>query len=509
MSESKLLRPKLPGTYYNLLSILGAYLASVSLLLIFLFLGISIFFDFASNPYLGIIQFLFLPMVMVLGLVLIPIGGYIRRRRMRKRGHVERRRWPRIDFNQKSHRNAAMVFAFGSILVIFVSAVGGYQAFHYTESVSFCGATCHEVMKPEYVAYQNSPHARVACVACHIGTGAGWWAKSKLAGAYQVYAVMADNFPRPIPTPIANLRPAQETCEQCHWPEKFFGAQQKRFNHYMYDEENSPWPIDLLIRTGGGDPETGQAHGIHWHMNIQNQIEYIARDEERQDIPWVRMIERESGRVIVFQDEDNPLTQEEIDSGVVRTMDCMDCHNRPSHIYNSPDYALDLALLTDRVDRSLPSIKELAVGVMERDFETEQEALQVIATEINDYYQTEYPDIYETRREDIATTVDAVQHAFSQNIFPEMKVRWDEYPGNLGHFDSPGCMRCHKATLVGEKGQQITTDCKACHSILSQGYGERAEMATGAEGLDFVHPEDIDEAWTEMGCYECHTGVQP
>ena len=500
---------KLPLSYYNWLSIFGAYVASVALLLIVLFLAISFFFDFASNPYLGIVQFLILPLFLVLGLLLIPFGAYWRRRRIRKGHDEERRQWPRIDFNQKSHRNAAAVFGLGSVLVVFVSAVGSYQTFHYSESIEFCGKVCHQVMKPEYVAYQNSPHARVACVACHIGPGADWFVKSKLSGAYQVYAVLADVYPRPIPTPVANLRPAQETCEQCHWPEKFFGAQQKRFNHFMYDETNTSWPIDLLIRTGGGDPRTGQAHGIHWHMNIQNKIEYIARDFERQDISWVRMTDRLSGRSVVYQDQSKPLSNEELAAAETRTMDCMDCHNRPSHIYNSPDHSIDIALLTSRVDPGLPYIKEKAVTAMAKKYETEDEARQAIANEIADYYQTEYPDVYAAKSAVIDASIAAIQDAFSQNIFPEMKVRWDEYPSNLGHFISPGCMRCHKSTMVSDKGQAISTDCCACHNILSQGSGDRAQMAASAEGLDFVHPVDIDDAWKEMGCFECHSGVQP
>ena len=512
MSEPspKSLSRKLPPRYYNWISIFGAYIASVSLLLIILFLGISFFFDFASNPYLGIVQFLILPAFLVFGLILIPIGSFLRRRRIRREVGSDRRRWPRIDFNRRSHRNAAAIFGFGSVLVVFVSAVGSYQTFHYSESVEFCGEVCHQVMKPEYVAYQKSPHARVACAECHIGSGAGWFVKSKLSGAYQVYAVMADVYPRPIPTPIGNLRPAQETCEQCHWPEKFFGAQQKRFNHFRYDEENSAWPIDLLIRTGGGDPLTGQAHGIHWHMNIQNQIEYVARDEKRQDIAWVRMTDRSTGRVVTYHNESDPLTTEQLAAAPVRNMDCMDCHNRPSHTYHSPDHAIDLTLLTDRVDLSLPSIKELAVAIMAREYATEEEAHTAIATEIEDYYQVNYPELFRERQASVEALVVAVQEAFSQNIFPEMKVRWTEYRSNLGHFESPGCFRCHNSNMVGDKGQAISTDCQStCHTILSQGSGERAQMATSPEGLEFVHPEDIDEAWMEMGCFECHPCVQP
>jgi ribosomal protein S27E len=277
----------------------------------------------------------------------------------------------------------------------------------------------------------------------------------------------------------------------------------------MYDEENTEWPIDLLIRTGGGDLQTGQAQGIHWHMNIQSVVEYISRDDERQDIPWVRMTDRQNGRVVTYQNQDNPLTDEEIASAEIRTMDCMDCHNRPSHIYNSPDHAIDMAILANKIDRTLPSIKDISVTAMSGEYTTEDEAWHAIATEMSDFYELKHPEINATKQAQILESIEAVQTAFSQNIFPEMKVNWEAYPGNLGHFISPGCMRCHVEAMVGDKGQQMTTDCKTCHSILSQGAGDNLEMASNAEGLDFKHPEDIDEAWTEMGCYECHSGVQP
>ena len=509
MADDNASTGRLPVAYYNWISIFGAYVASVSVLLIILFLAISFFFDFASNPYLGIVQFLVLPGLMVLGLILIPLGAMWRRRRIRREGAVERRRWPRIDFNQRSHRNAMAVFAFGSIVVIFVSAVGSYQTFHYTESVSFCGETCHDVMEPEYTAYKNSPHARVACVACHIGPGAGWWVKSKLSGAYQVYAVVAGVYPRPIPTPVKNLRPAQETCEQCHWPEKFYGAQQKEFFHYKYDDSNTSWPINMLIKTGGGDPNTGQAHGIHWHMFIQNKVEYIARDEKRQDIPWVKITDRTTQRSEVYVNKDNPLTDEEIAAAQPRTMDCIDCHNRPSHIYNSPDHAVDMLLQAGRVDSTLPGIKQIAVAAMAKVYETREEADEGIAGKIADYYQSKHPDLYGLKKDAIDRSIEGVQYAFSQNIFPEMKVRWDEYPSNLGHFTSPGCFRCHNSSMVNEIGVAITSDCNTCHVIIAQGSGDRAQVSPATEGLEFEHPEDIDEAWREMGCFECHTGEQP
>jgi hypothetical protein len=363
-------------------------------------------------------------------------------------------------------------------------------------------------MEPEHTAYANSPHARVSCAECHVGAGAGWYAKSKLSGAYQVYAAAFNKYPRPIPTPIKNLRPAQETCEQCHWPEKFFGAQQRQYNHYMYDEANTHWPINLLIKTGGGDPKTGQTAGIHWHMNIGVQVEYVARDERRQDIPWVRVTDRTTGRVTVYQDQVSPLSAEELAASTVRRMDCIDCHNRPSHKFNSPDNAIDRAILTGTIDASLPEIKRVAVEAMQAPYETKDDAFRAIATKIPDFYLQNYPDILAQKRVAIDEAVLATQYQFSQNVFPEMKVRWEGYPDNIGHFIFPGCMRCHDGNKVSDDGWTITRDCTACHAILRQGAGENMQMAVTEEGLEFSHP-DGGEDWRDTNCHDCHTGTQP
>jgi nitrate/TMAO reductase-like tetraheme cytochrome c subunit len=460
-----------------------------------------------SNPYLGLFVYMILPPFLLIGLLLVPVGMARQWKRVRA-GLGELPKRPKIDFNNRTHRNAFGIFIAGGLIYGGLSAVGAYQAFHHTESVAFCGETCHTVMKPEHVAYQNSPHARVLCSACHVGEGAGWYAKSKLSGAYQVYAAAFNKYPRPIPTPIKNLRPAQETCERCHWPEKFFGAQQRQLNHYMYDEENTYWPIDMLIKTGGGDPKTGQTAGIHWHMNIGMRVEYIARDEQRQDIPWIRVTDRGTGRVTTYQDEDDPLTEEEILAGPRRLMDCMDCHNRPSHKFRSPEYGVDLAILTGRIDRGLPSIKRVAVEAMAKVYETEAAAMRGIASEIPDYYRSNHPDLFQEKRVAIDEAVVAVQEQFSQSIFPEMKVRWENYPDNIGHMIFPGCMRCHNGAKVSEEGWVITRDCRTCHTILSQGSGDRLEMATSRDGLEFTHP-DGDDDWRDTGCYECHMGTEP
>ncbi len=462
-----------------------------------------------SNPYMGIFVYMVLPFFLLIGMGLILIGMYFTRRKVKRLGDEAIPRRPRIDLSKSAHRNTMYMIIAGVLFYIVLSVVGSYGAYHHSESVEFCGETCHVVMEPERVAYRNSTHARVACTACHVGPGAGWYAKSKLSGAYQVYAVLTDKFPRPIPTPIDNLRPAQETCEQCHWPEKFFGAQQRIFDHYMYDKENTYWPINMLIKTGGGSPTTGHTSGIHWHMNIQTEVEYIARDEKRQDIPWIRITDRQTGRVTIYQNDDDPLTDEEIAAAVPRKMDCMDCHNRPSHKFRSPTYAVDYAISTGAIDRSIPEIKRVAEQALIGDYATREEAEHGIANTILTFYLNNYPDFNRENIGLIDQAVAATQYQYSQNFFPEMKVRWDEYPDNIGHFISPGCMRCHTGSHRSSDGRELTRDCRACHAIIAQGTGDRAQMAVNEEGLDFEHPEDIDDAWKEIGCFECHTGTQP
>jgi hypothetical protein len=500
-------RIRFPQLAYNPISIAGMILAVGTAVLIVLLLLLHAAQE-AWNPYLGIVVYMILPPFLLLGLVLIPVGMLRQKSIIRKTGEGPVPQWPHIDLNLRTHRNAFFVFLFGSVFFALIGAVGGYQAFHYTESVTFCGKTCHSVMKPEHTAYQNSPHARVACTECHVGPGAGWYAKSKLSGLYQVYATLADVYPRPIPTPIESLRPAQETCEHCHWPAKFFGNQLRRFDHYMYDDENTHWPVTLLVKTGGGEPRLTETGGIHWHMNISVKVDYIARDERREDIPWVRVTEP-SGLVTVYRVQDKPLGEAEIRTAEIRRMDCVDCHNRPSHKYNPPDRLIDAAIVTGQIDPTIPEIKRVAVEAMSREYATEEEGLSAIADHILGYYTDEHPEVPRSKRAALDRAIAATQEYFRQNMFPEMKVRWDRYPDNIGHFIYRGCMRCHDGEHVDETGRAVSSDCSSCHAILAQGSGDRAQASPASGGLEFVHPEDIGEAWRETGCYECHTGSQP
>ena len=254
----------------------------------------------AHNPYFGILAFLVLPGVFFTGLGLIPLGIWLKRRRERRdRSYPES--FASLNFRSPDVRRLLAFIGLTTFVNIVIASQLTYGAVHYMESVTFCGRTCHTVMQPEYTAYQHSPHSRVSCVDCHIGAGASWFVKSKLSGAWQVFAVTFDTFPRPIPTPVANLRPARETCETCHWPQKYGEDRLRVISKYADDEKNTLTKTVLLIKIGGGNRGIG-IHGTHLGPNVR--IRYAHSDEGRQTIPWMeytdgKQIGRASCRVRV------------------------------------------------------------------------------------------------------------------------------------------------------------------------------------------------------------------
>lgn len=493
---------------YNRISFAGGIFASIIFITLLLMLFI-VWLGGGTNPYFGLVVFLVLPPFLFLGILMIPLGMWWEWRRWKRTGQRTESLFPTLDLNIKRHRRDLAASIITAFVLLLLSAIGSYNAYHFTESIEFCGKLCHEVMDPEYTAYMRSPHARVGCTDCHVGAGASFFVKAKVTGLYQVYATLADVYPRPIPVPIKNLRPAQETCEQCHWPDAFFGAKQRLMTYYLSDEKNSPWQVNMLIKIGGGSPGTAQTTGIHWHMNIASEVDYIARDPRREDIPWVKITNHKTGVVSIYEDVDNPLTPEEIKAAAKHRMDCMDCHNRPTHIFRSPSYSVNLALLTERIDPTLPNIKQNGVEVLTADYKSTAEALKMIEQQMWILYDAEkYPDTAISSAT-IEQAIERLKEIYTSNFFPEMGVSWDNYVDNIGHLDTQGCDRCHAGNHKSEDGKVITRECIACHNIISQGPPEAMEVADSPEGLRFRHPVDIEEAWTEIGCYECHTGANP
>jgi nitrate/TMAO reductase-like tetraheme cytochrome c subunit len=333
----------------------------------------------------------------------------------------------------------------------------------------------------------------VACVECHVGSGPTWYVKAKLNGTRQLYGVITNKFARPIPTPVQNLRPASDTCEECHWPEKYSGSIERTFHRFMSDAKNTPYTVRLLVNVGGGSPAHGPVGGIHWHMNVSNKIEYYATDVQRQVIPWVR-VTGQDGVATVYRTAE---FKGDPDPANIRRMDCIDCHNRPAHRYASPNDAIDEAMDLGKIDAKLPSIKRTSVDLLAKPYSTQDEAVAAIGHALAVKY---------AGTPGLATTVAAVQAVYRENFFPEMKADWSAHPDNIGHLDSAGCFRCHDAkhSVTGVAKLMPATDCNSCHTILAQGSGaDLAKLAPA--GMAFKHPStDIDGLG--LLCNDCHNG---
>jgi nitrate/TMAO reductase-like tetraheme cytochrome c subunit len=496
---------KLPETLNNRVSFIGGIIAIISILLMAFFFIVTLLHQQSSN-YLGLFIFIILPVFLVIGLIIIPIGVIIKRRQMKTTGEAKSAKVWVIDFTDKAHRNAAVIFTFGTILFLFLSGIGSLEAFHYTETVEFCGKMCHKVMKPEYVAYQNSPHANVSCVECHVGPGADWYVKSKLSGLRQVIAVIKNDYPHPIPTPIKDLRPARETCEQCHWPEKFYSNLLVREKHFLTDDQNTEWNIDLRMKVGASHSALGMSEGIHWHINEDILVQYWDMNNDRETLPYVRYINKVTGDTTVYLDAEVDFDPDTIKLDELRTMDCMDCHNRPSHNYNTPQNFVDFGLTDGSIPKTLPGIKSIAMTVLHEDYDTEEQADSAIEAGIRSYYTDNYPDA-DSLSADIEQAIAGVKEGFSKNIFPYMKASWKVYPDQIGHMEYNGCFRCHNDRHENESGNLISKDCNLCHTILMQGPQGQEEAAPFNESLTFKHPVDAYGAEFEMLCSECHSSL--
>ena len=497
-TEESMTKTARPSLLRNWLSLTGLVVVIGSLFSFFLLFMLDTLAH-GSNPYMGILTFVVAPAFLFLGLLLTGAGAW---RERRKLGQAAGGLTPQmvVDLTRPRDRKIMGAFILCSLVFLLLTAMGSYHTYHFTESTTFCGQTCHTVMKPELVTYQHGPHARVSCTECHIGQGAKWFVKAKISGTYQLYATTFNKFPRPVPTPIKNLRPAQETCEQCHWPKKFVGNLDRTYNYYLGDETNTPFTVRMTMMVGGGDPTHGPMGGIHWHMNVGNKVEYIATDEARHKIPWVRIID-EQGVVTEFRTKGFTNDPNEF---AIRKMDCMDCHNRPAHMYKSPDKAVNLAISLGRIDRTLPWVKTNALYALTRQYTNETQALQGIATIIAARYPTEKFSRPEQQRS-VRMTIDTLQQIYKDNFFPEMKASWDQYPDNIGHMIWPGCFRCHDGRHVTADGKRSikASDCNTCHTILAQGRGDELEKLS-VGGMKFAHPGDeLDE---NPSCNDCHTG---
>jgi len=456
------------GMWRSPLGLMGVALTTVSITL----MVVGLVFDLLgliANPYANIFTYMILPGGMITGLLLIPVAGFLRRRQWHRFG-VPREH---LHINLSDHKHRKFLIGFISLTVINVSVLGliGYEGYHFTDSSYFCGVVCHQVMAPEYTVYQRSPHAKVACVECHIGPGAEWFVRAKISGLRQVAAVLTDSYSKPIPAPVEHLRPARDTCEHCHWPDKFHGKKVKIFKHFSNDEQSAPQVTEIALHIGGRNPETDIFEGIHWHVSRDVEVQYLAADAQRTQMAKVR-VKRPDGSHDEFVKADIELPEGE--EGEWRTMDCIDCHNRPTHIYDMPEDVVDFGLLSKAINKEIPGIREDSLAAINALYETREEAQEKIGPTLRELQFKRNGKAIEQYRDDIEKAGLYLVEGYLANVWPETAVLWGTYQGHLGHRSedygnymyadtSFGCFRCHDEEHENNSGKVIQQNCDLCH----------------------------------------------
>jgi nitrate/TMAO reductase-like tetraheme cytochrome c subunit len=413
----------------------------------------------ASNPYIGIVVFIFIPVIFVLGLILIAFGIFLARRRIAR---IERGLLVGPD-RRVYVRKFAIFFALTTAVNIVIGTQGTYRAVQHMETVQFCGQSCH-VMKPEFTAHQNSPHASVECVDCHVAPGATGWVESKKAGTRQLMDVVFNRAKYPIESAMESNRlvPSRGTCEQCHWPQKFDAVKLRVIFHFQDDTANTQTQTVLMMLTGGGD--LGGIHGKHLGPKVE--IHYAAADAKRQTIPWVEYRNRNTGETQSFLADGS--TAQSVASLPRHQMECVDCHNRPTHAFELPERAVDEAMGLGRISPTLPFIKKKAIDLLKAKYSSNEEASRIIPANVAHFYQQSDPVISSQRSKDISNAGAEIAAIYNRNVFPDLKVTWGTYPNNLGHTDFPGCFRCHDGShSTSDRKTTITQDCNTCHEPLA------------------------------------------
>ncbi|MGO9339606.1 MAG: NapC/NirT family cytochrome c [Terracidiphilus sp.] len=442
----------------NPISLAGGALTTASGVTMVGYWLVEIFGRLSANPYLGIIFFLILPALFITGLILIPIGVFLRRKKLQKAGQIPAQ-FPKIDLNDRIFRHGLDIVLVATIVNLLVVAVASYRGAAYMDSPQFCGQSCH-VMHPEYTAYKISAHSHVDCVACHIGSGARSYFEAKVNGTKQLVEVTFHRYPTPIESPVQNLRPARDICEGCHTPARFVGEKLLVKSNFADDEKNTETQTVVVLHLGGSDSLSHLTgiHGVHL-----GHIEYVATDPTRTDIPWVQK-RNADGSETVFT---SLPAGSGVPKGERRVMDCIDCHNRAAHTFVTPEDAVNRAMAEGAISPDLPWVHKESLELLKGNYADEADAAAKIPQQLQAFYQSQHPEILPAKAAAVKSAGDELVTLYSQNVFPYMKVTWGTHPNHIGHMTYPGCFRCHDGSHAAKDGTSITQDCAACHNLLA------------------------------------------
>ena len=449
-----------------------------------------------ANPYVGILSYIVAPFFFALGTLLAIVGWIWHRRKRRGVGLTLR-----FDLSRARDRNIFLLFVFGAIVFMFITSIGSYQTYTYTNSNEFCGMVCHSVMEPQFVAYPNDAHAKVNCVDCHVGVGAKGAVKAKWHGIYKVYSLAFDKYPTPLRADPDYLPTIEESCLKCHENDESIKDVAKTYHHFLSDDDNTPFSMALRLKLGPDETSAAKTRGIHWHAKPENKVEFVTTTENPDIVPWVR-VEDQSGQVTEYAfhpDEDDeieglPNLDDVTDT---QTMDCLDCHSRPAHAFPKPNDMVEYALRHGALSPNLPELKYVVAMAMSEDYSDREEALAGIDSSMKHSLRRE-------NEEAVNSAIESVQSIYASTVFPEMKADWRSYPDHIGHKDTFGCFRCHDDKHVSKDGSKTlsSNNCNTCHDVISQGLPGEMVFASKPD-TEFEHP---DGDYLGFTCAECHTG---
>jgi hypothetical protein len=427
----------------NPISIAGAALTTVSVLA-FIVYYISHALEWWVSPYGGLLGFVLVPALFALGLLLIPLGMW--REGRRRRAGQPAWRWPAIDLANSRTRQVLLVVFFLTLVNIGLLAVATLGATHYMETTSFCGQVCHEPMRPEFTAHQEGAHANVTCVACHVSPGAAGTIRAKRNGTRQLYLVLRGTFARPIPTPARGLPVAADTCVKCHRPGLPVPDITRVTREYADDEASTETATTLVAYPNRN----------HWHARADVRVDYVAADEKRETIPYIR-VSAPGGAVTEYFAAGVTARP----GGDMRQMDCLDCHSRPAHTMSaSAEEAVDRAIAGGAVSRDLPFVRRELVAALTAPYPDDTAAAAGIAERLTKFYAGQAkagPAL-------VTTAVNTAHRLYRVNVFSDMKVTWGTYRNQRGHTgEVPGCFRCHDDEHKAKDGRVVRQDCELCH----------------------------------------------